>query len=218
MSFFKDIYNDFTRFEPEINTEAVQKQAKGILFGSIGLLVMFLLFSIISSINRTIPLNVHIYSKDFASQEGYNTVYGTFGHGREGILNYVPANFIDAILFSSFGNLNLMDFLFFLYIGILMFKTLRKINEEETFRLQCSNTFMKIAAGCFWMYPLKMLYDGILIETLFSYRTNHEFAVLSPTHQSFSYIIYIIFGGIILTFVHFMNKGVELQQEKDLTI
>jgi hypothetical protein len=216
MSFIKDVFNDFTRPQEPLTIENIRSHAKGFLFGGIGLMVIFLLYALFYK--NEIPLHVQSLSKNVIPNIGFTPDFGSGPPLQVGILNYRPITIIDRILFNSIGTVNLADFLFFLYIGFLFFKNLRKIDDRLIFRLQISKVYLKIATATFWMFGIKYLYDEFFLDILFLYKTNHKFSLVNNPFYLFSIFYYIIFAGIIRSFAWFMEKGEALQQDNDLTI
>lgn len=217
MSFFKDVYNDFTRQEP-MDADKVKNQAWFFLLTSLFLFTVFISEAIIENWDTITFYQVIPTQREETTQKvDIALPFGTYTTGKEGVLIYRSTSVLDKLLFHNMSSLNILDFSFFLFMGIILFNALRNVDEQFAFREKISNAYKKMAVGCIWMFMLKMLYSIFILRKYFAHITDGQFYFSQQT-DGIGHFLYMILGGIILSFVYFMNKGVELQQEKDLTI
>jgi hypothetical protein len=216
MSHLKDIWNDFTRSEPP-TANGIRTQGRGFLLVGVGSLFWFLVQTILS-IGEPIAFR-NVVAKDIqvAAPALVQTSFGKFGYSEAQTLYYETSSFLDRLIFTSIGSFNLVDFLFFVYIGILLFRALNKVHEDNVFQLRLSKAYLQVGKACVWMAIVKMAFGDFLVREYFQYRTGNQFYI-SPEKGAPLFFLYITIGGIIISFVYFMNKGEDMQRDNDLTI
>ena len=214
MSHLKDIWNDFTRSEP-MTADKIRTQGKGFLFVGIGSIFWFIVDTILSIGNPIVFKNVYTKDIQLSPPAFIQTNVGKYGYSDTQTLYFETTSFFDRLIFNSIGSFNIVDFLFFLYVGIIFFRVLQKVHEQNTFKLKVSDVYKAVGTGCVWVWALKMVFS-IFLEYYFNYRTDQQFSL--EIRRDPSFFLYPLIGGIILSFVYFMNKGEDLQHDNDLTI
>ncbi|WP_207492139.1 hypothetical protein [Aridibaculum aurantiacum] len=216
MSILKTILGDFVKSEPP-TAGAIRTQGIAFLFVGICCFSWFLLETFITG-GDVIPFDkVQANNIELPKPVSIETSVGNFGYSEQPVLLYKTKSFLDRLIFNSIGPFNIIDFLFILYVGIILFKALRKVEEDNIFRIRISKAYRDVGKGCFFVWLMHMLYSSIIFRKHFEYRMGDEFYLLRD-HSIPLFFLYPVFGGIFLSFVYFMNKGEDLQQDNDLTI
>ena len=216
MSHLKDIWNDFTRSEP-LTGGAIRKQGRFFLIVGLGSFLWFLLQTILSVGEPIAFTNVIAKDIQLSSPVFVLINVGKYGYSEAHTLYYETTSFFDRLIFNSIGSFNIFDFLFFLYVAIVLFRVLHKVHEQNVFKLKVSNAYKVVGKGCILIWFLKMAFYSLILRKYFAYRTDGQFS-LPRDSGLLSFFLYPVVGGIILSFVYFMNKGEDLQHDNDLTI
>jgi hypothetical protein len=202
--------------QPEnFTAERVRSQAKIYLFLMSSLLVLFLLSSINSYYygDKVLRLKVSAFNTPQNLYKYVEFSFGNYTTGIEGTLSYKATSFIDFLVLQNIGGSTIIDFVFLFVIGLILYKSVSKIDETNPFSEKISKSFTLILVLGFALYVLEDLYFLAVASPLFAYRTNRVFELQQVKGNSF--VFFLMFFGLT---VYFLRQGNRLQQEQELTV
>jgi hypothetical protein len=199
-----------------LTTKKVKEQGTGFLFLGFILLGMFLLICIGNYYwsDKVIRIPVRSLADSKVSEKAVEFDFGHFSTGSEGTLAYNASSLLDFVLLQKVGYLNLVDFIYLCIIGILIHNSTSKIKPSKAFSQRRTNIFRYISYLTMSMYVIKKIFNDVIVRSYLLNKTTHMFYL----REDDSNLYYMIFGGILLIYVYFIEQGNELQKEQELTI
>jgi hypothetical protein len=208
--------NIFSPDERRINPKTLKLQA-GAVFGlSVFIFILFLVNAVSDFVsdNKVVLLEAYNNS-DIRTYKHFETNGHSFVTGTKGMLHFKAQNFFDYLILQRVAGKSIIDCLFYLLIGYLIFRSVQKITDERSFSDKLLRTFGTIGLLLFVFPVLRGWLDIIIAEPLLKTRTNNMFELVSNSPFETDYIIAV---SIILMLLYFLKKGKQLQEEQELTI
>jgi hypothetical protein len=208
-----------TLFSPDakrINLKSLRMQARSILGLSIFIFVLFLVNAVSDFIsdNKVVVLEAYNNS-NIRTYKNFETNGHSFVTGTKGMLHFKAQNFFDYLVLQRVAGKSIIDCLFYLLLGYLIFRSVQKITDERSFSDKLLRTFGTIGLLLFVFPVLRGWVDIIIAEPLLKRRTNNMFELVSSSPFETDYIIAV---SIILMLLYFLKRGKQLQEEQELTI
>lgn len=204
-------------FQPDTSKLTLfrMKLLSWLLLGFCTLLLLFYCFTAYENFrDGAIILDVHSAGKGGKYIDemvnGHDYVSGIYGK-----LHFKGQNFTDILLLMDIGSNNLVDILFFLAIALILFFTIRRIDDQKAFSRPLINTLFYVALLFLLLPMIKGLYQLYVLDPLLLQRTGGAFEL---AHVSTMDTGRVIFMYVILMVLYFLKKGYDLQQDQEYTV
>ena len=137
----------------------------------------------------------------------------SFENTSEGLLSISGLSFFERMLFHKVENKNIIDYICFLLIGIILFGSIRSVNDKNIFSEKISKCFNLIGFLFISMFIISGFFEILVVRKLILIKTNQAYSAIRVEGK----MDYLIFGAIILLFVYFSKQGTFLQKEQGYT-
>jgi len=159
-----------------------------------------------------LKVNVHFLHPNLYNSLSFN--FGDFVTGTEGTLYYKATSLPDYFILQNIGGLNIVDYIFFLLIGFLIYKSFYKIQDGKPFSKKRSNTYTYLAIAIIFMSLIKNLFYLFVSMPFLLNRTNGKFQLAQQLTGGNNFV----FATLVVLFIYFLQQGNKLQEEQELTI
>ena len=164
--------------------------------------------------NKTVSIEVYNKS-NIKTYKDFTVDNSTYVTGIEGTLYYKTASFAEMLLFRKIGGQSIVDYFFFVVIGLILFFSIRKITDKKTFSEKIIKTFVSIGLLLLIFPRFNSYFESLAVEKLLLQKTNNMFELANIPFLQTNYFVAV---SIILMFLYFLKKGSQLQEEQDLTV